>query len=124
MGVAVTKLTLEWSDTHAYTISNVDIHVPRSAGVYKLSSLVVNRLQLLYVGQADNLYQKLMEHLSDTEPNTCIRSNLWYYVCYFQFASLEPPSDRDCAERALYDHYRPPCNIIPPKGVPCDINFE
>ena len=118
------RLTLEWSYIHAYTISNVDIYTPRSAGVYKLSSLVVNSRQVFYVSQADNLNKELRDHLSDMEPNACIRSNLWYYTCYFQFASLASQSDRDCAEQALYDHYKPPCNIIPPGGVPCDINFE
>lgn len=123
-GVAMAKLTLEWSDIHAYTLSNVDIFPPRSAGVYKLYSLVVNRRQVFYVGQADDLRKVLMSHLSDLEPNTCVRSNIWYYTCYFQFASVASQLDRDCAERALYEHYKPPCNIVPPRGTPCDINFD
>ena len=122
--IAMMKLTLEWSDTHAYTISNLDIFAPRSAGVYKLISLIVNRRQVFFVGQAENLNKALAGHLSDMEPNTCVRSNLWYYTCFFQFAPLESPSDRDCAERTLYEHYKPPCNMVPPQGEPCEMNVD
>ena len=122
-GVVMVRLTLEWSDIHAFTISNVDIFAPRSAGVYKLFSLIVNRRQLFYVGQAENLNKGLWGHLSDMEPNACVRSNFWYYTCYFQFAIVASQLDRDCAERALYDYYKPPCNTMPPRGEPCDINF-
>ena len=124
MGVAMLKLTLEWSDMHTYTMSNVDIFAPPTAGVYKLSSLVVNQRQVFYVGQAENINKVLLSHLSDLEPNACIRSNLWYYTCYFQFASVAAQLDKDCAERALYEHYKPPCNIVPPRGEPCEINFD
>ena len=124
MGIAMTRLILEWSGTYTYTIYNVEIFAPRFAGVYKLSSLVVNRRQLFYVGQAENLRRGLLSHLSDMEPNACVRSNLWYYTCYFQFALVASQSDRDCAERALYDHFKPPCNIVPPQGEPCEINFD
>ena len=123
-GVAMVGLTLEWSDIYAYMLSNVDIFAPHSAGVYKLSSLVVNRRKIFYVGQAENLNKEIRGHLSATERNDCIRSNFWYYTCYFQFAIVASQSDRDCAERALYDHYRPPCNTLPPHGEPCEINFD
>ncbi|MBA7698957.1 hypothetical protein ES703_107641 [subsurface metagenome] len=118
------RLTLEWSDIYAYTLSNVDIFAPLSAGVYKLSSLVASRHQMFYVSQAENLNKELRGHLSAMEPNTCIRSNFWYYTCYFQFAIVASRLDRDCAERALYDHYKTPCNTVPPHGEPCDINFD
>jgi len=120
----MTKLTLEWSEIHAYTISNLDIFAPPSAGVYKLFSLVVNRRQVFFVGQAENLNKTLKGHLSDMEPNTCVRSNFWYYTCFFQFACVESPSDRDSAERTLYEHYKPPCNMVPPRGEPCEMNVD
>jgi len=118
------KLTLEWSDTHTYTRSNVDIFTSHSAGVYKLSSLVAGRYQVFYVRQAENLNKELRGHLSAIESNDCIRNNFWYYTCYFQFALVASQLDRDCAERALYDHYKPSCNRVSPQGEPCDINFD
>ena len=118
------KLKLEWSDNHYYTVSNVDTFAPRDAGVYKLLYFTANQPRVFYVGQAENLRRVFMKHLSDTETNACIRRNFWYNTCYFKFAVVESQSERDGAERALYDHYKPPCNTVPPKEEPCDINFD
>jgi hypothetical protein len=120
----MTKLTLEWSDSHYYTVSNVDAFAPRYAGVYKLFYFEANRRRLFYVSQAENLRQAFLSHLSDMEHNACIRRSFWYHTCYFQFAGVASQSERDGAERALYDHYRPLCNTVPPKGEPYDINFD
>ena len=122
--LAMVKLTLEWSDFHYHTVSNVEIFAPRDAGVYRLFYFVANRSQLFYIGQTENLRNKLLNHLSDTEPNVCIRRHFWYYTCCFQFACVASQSERDGAERALYDHYRPPCNTVPPQGEPYDIDFD
>jgi excinuclease UvrABC nuclease subunit len=118
------KLVLNWSDVHYYTVSNVENFAPSDAGVYKLLYLLANKPRLFYVGQAEDLRKTLLNHLSDTEPNICIRRNFWYYTCYFQFAGVASQSERDGAERALYDHYKPLCNTVPPKGEPYDINFD
>ncbi len=118
------RLTLNWSDVLLYTGPNVNIHAPLSAGVYRLSYQNGDRRPVFYVGQADNLYQRLREHLSDAEPNGCIVRCLRHYTCYFRFAKVARQADRDCAERALYDHYNPECNDTAPPGEPCDINFE
>lgn len=118
------KLTLEWSDFHYHTVSNVEIFAPRCAGVYKLFYFVANRSQLFYIGQTENLRKELLNHLSDTEPNVCIRRHFGYYACYFQFPCVTSQLEREGAERSLYDHYRPSCNTVPPQREPCDINFN
>jgi len=118
------NLKLEWSDSYYYTVSNVDNYAPGYAGVYKLLYLVANRPRLFYIGQTENIRKALLNHLSDTEPNACIRRNFGYQTCYFQFAGVASQIEREGAERALYDHYKPPCNTLPPKGEPCDINFD
>jgi len=83
------------------------------------------KLPVFYVGQAENLYERLRDHLSDGEPNACIVRCLRRYTCYFRLAKVaRQAADRDCAERALYDHYNPRCNESAPPGEPCDINFE
>jgi hypothetical protein len=124
IGVNMTKLILEWSDSYYYAVSNVEDSAPRDAGVYKLFYIVANRPRVFYVHQADNLRRALLSHLSDTEPNVCIRRSFWYYTCYFKFAGVASQSERDGAVRALYDHYKPLCNTVPPKGEPYDINFD
>lgn len=118
------KLTLNWSDVLLYTESNVNVHAPLSAGVYRLSYQDGDKRPVFYIGQAENLYQRLRDHLSDAEANGCIVRCLRRYTCYFRSARVARQADRDCAERALYDHYKPPCNTVPPLGEPCDINFE
>ncbi len=117
------RVKLEWSAVFLYTISNVNIHAPLSAGVYRLSCQKGNNRPIFYVGQAENIDSRLRAHLSDDEPNDCIKRNLRDYTCYFRFAKLERQTERDCSERALYDHYKPECNLVTPPGEPCDINF-
>ena len=118
------KVELKWSSIILYTLSNVKKSAPLSAGVYRLSFEKDDKLTVFYVGQADNLDKRLSEHLSDEEQNDCIRRKLKNYTCHFRFAKVASQGDRDCAERALYDHYdEPECNIITPPGEPCDINF-
>ena len=117
------RLTLEWSNVLLYTGSNVSIHVPLSAGVYRLSCKKDDEFPVFYVGQAENLYERLRDHLSDKEPNACIVRCLQQYSCYFRYARVASQADRECTERALYDNYKPNCNEAAPLGEPCDINF-
>jgi len=117
------RLRLEWSEVFALTASNVTAQAPMSAGVYRLSSQRDDEPVVFYVGQAENLYERLRDHVLVEEPNDCIRGNRRDYSCYFRFAIVERQSDRDCAERSLYDHFQPECNLEIPPGEPCDINF-
>jgi len=118
------RLTLNWSDVLLYTQSNVNIHAPLSAGIYRLSCQRGDKRPVFYVGQAENLHERLRNHLSDAELNGCIVRCLRRHTCYFRFASVARQADRDCVERALYDHYNPECNEVAPPREPCDINFE
>lgn len=118
------KLTLKWSRPLPYTKSNVKVHAPESAGVYRLSYTLHDKVFVFYVGQAENLYEGLRDHLSRGEPNNCIRSYLRNYNCYFRFAGVASQLDRNGAERALYDHFDHVCNEAAPVGLADDINFE
>ena len=117
-------MKLEWSSVHLYNTNNITGYAPISAGIYRLSCKRDDKLPIFYIGQADNLDSRLRDHLSDQESNKCIKRNLKDYTCYFRFAEVAKQADRDCAERALYDHYEPECNLITPPGEPCEINFE
>lgn len=117
------RLTLEWSNVLLYTSSNLDTHAPLAAGVYRLSRKKEDEFPVFYVGQAENLSERLRDHLSDKEPNACIVRCLRQHSCYFRFAKVASQADRDCAERALYDNYKPNCNEVAPPEEPCEINF-
>jgi hypothetical protein len=115
---------LDWSRLLLYTVSNIITHAPESAGVYRLSYESEGKVFVFYVGQADNLREQLLGHLSDLEPNVCIRRHVQSYTCYFGFASLAKKADRDGAERALYEHFAHECNTAVPQGPAADINFS
>ena len=120
----MTRLRLVWSGIYLYTISNVNVHTPSSPGVYRLSYRSDDKRPVFYVGQAENLENRLRAHLSDEEPSVCIKRYFQDHTCYFRFAELAKQAERDCAERALYDNYKPECNLAAPLGEPCDINFS
>ncbi len=96
-------------------------YVPKSAGVYLLGERTTPRMYA-YVGQADNLEKRLLEHLSPNEPNRCIR-DLVSKGADMTYATVSRQSERDCIERALYDHYKPRCNEVAPPGEPCSVNY-
>ena len=116
-------LALDWSRLLKYNELNVNLYAARSAGVYRLSCQKGDERQVFYVGQGDNLYERLRDHSSDSESNACMRDNLHSYTCYFQFSPIRAQKDRDSAERALYDYYAPECNEVAPSAEPCNINF-
>jgi len=119
------KLKLNWSSVLEYTESNVLGHAPKEGGVYRLSYKSGDGLTVFYVGQASDLEERLLRHLSVTEPDACIKGYVQNYKCYFRYAKVANIADRDGAERALYDHFdKPKCNDVAPPGQPADINFE
>lgn len=116
-------LRLDWSPLLLYTEFNINMYAPRAAGVYRLSYQKDDEPHVFYVGQDDNVSERLRDHSSAGETNACIQHNLQSDTCYFQFSPILLKKDRDLAERALYDHYGPECNQMAPPGEPGNINF-
>ena len=117
-----TKLQLEWKGYYSYNAENLD-KVPSDAGVYKISVKLKNeRLKPFYVGQANDLKDRLSDHLQDYEPNDCVKKHVRDYICHFKYALVSRQSDRDGAERALYQHYKPECND--PDAIPSGPDLE
>jgi len=118
------KLKLNWSSRYEYTGSNVNVYAPTGGGVYRLVHKSGDEYYVFYVGQAANIDERLRQHLAATEPDACIKRHLRDYTCYFRYAMVSSLTDRNGAERALYDQYKPTCNNVSPPGLPADINFE
>lgn len=74
----------------------------------------------LYVGRADNLESRLLDHLKPEEPNTCIRENIKYRRG-FMWIDMTTEPERCGAEKYLYDALRPECNQKDPGGKPLKI---
>jgi len=120
------KMKLNWSGFYSsYTETNVKNNVPEKEGIYLLWVKLKNgKWKCFYVGQADNLKTRLLEHLSDKEKNECIKTNVSKYTCGYEFALVSKQADRDGIEKYLYEYYSPECNKISPPDVdPIEVNL-
>ncbi|MBL7073873.1 GIY-YIG nuclease family protein [candidate division KSB1 bacterium] len=117
-------MNIEWSSFHTpYNESEVKKYVPTSAGVYLLwVKYKSDRWEAFYIGQASNLENRLLEHLSDEEKNNCIKENV-KYTSGFHYAKVGKQSDRDGIEKYLYDHYSTECNKVDPGGTSILVNL-
>jgi len=120
------SIQLDWKGYFEYTDGNVQKYAPTKAGVYKIGIKQKDeKLAVRYVGQANDLDRRLKEHLDlDNEPNECLVERLRKYHAEFSFAEVSTQSDRDGAEKALYDFYEPACNDADaiPNGLDIEIN--
>ena len=118
-------MQITWSSFHSsYTESEVKRYVPAEAGVYLLWVKLKNgKWRCFYVGQASDLKDRLLDHLSDDEENECVKNNVTNYTCGFEYAKVSKQSDRDGIEKFLYDHYKPECNKVDPGGLPIEVNL-
>jgi len=119
-------MKITWSSFHnTYNEAEVKAHVPRSSGVYLVwVKLKDGKWRCFYVGQADELQKRLLDHLSDSETNECIKKQLSQYICGFEYAEVSRQSERDGIEKYLYDHYKPECNKADPGGKPIEVNYS
>lgn len=107
-----------------YTESEVKKHVTEKAGVYLLwFKLETGKWKCFYVGKADNLRARLLDHLLDDEENECIKNRVTKHICGFEYAKVPKESDRKGIEKFLYDHYSPGCNQTDPGGEPIYVNL-
>ena len=100
----------EWSSRHPYTEANVRKYAPTSGGVYRLINKSGDKYYVFYVGQSDNLERRLLEHLSRSEPDACIKRHLRDYDCSFRFIKISSSTERDRVEREQIQEYNPDCN--------------
>jgi len=73
---------VDWSDRYAYTEANVRAYAPASGGVYRLIHKESEKYIVFYVDQSEDLRGRLLEHLSSSEPNSCIHRHLRDYSCF------------------------------------------
>jgi len=117
-------MEIEWSSFHQLTEENIRRFVPTSAGVYLLwVQLKSEKWRCYYVGQAEDLEQRLLDHISTNEPNDCIKEYVSKHISGFEYAKVGGQSDRDGVEKFLYDHYSPECNKQDPGGTPIDVKL-
>lgn len=118
-------MELKWSGFHdSYSPEVVKKYVPTSAGIYLLWVKLKNdKWRCIYVGQATQLEERLLSHLSSSEPNESIKNNVSNYVIGFEYAEVSEQYARDGIEKFLYDAYKPECNSQDPGGTAISVNL-
>jgi len=118
-------MQLKWTNLIDLTQTGIS-KIKEVPGVYRLSFLnsVDNKYYVYYVGQSENLNDRLFQHLSGNETNPCCNKHLENYNCYFKAAAISAQSDRDGAEVSLYLHFKPSCPEKIPDVKPLEINFD
>ena len=123
-------LKLEWTAMKKYVPENVDGFAPTEGGVYRVAQSRYQGMITFFVGQAENLRERLQQHLLPDEPNEELRlaielskTGQQYSECYFRCAVIANKADRDGAERALFDYFKPSANKTAPSAAPAEINI-
>lgn len=108
---------LTWTKLTGLKESSVKALPGDLPGVYRLSyESEDGNYYVFYVGKAENIKGRLLEHLSSSEENVCIRNYLATKNCFFRYAKITKSYIRDAAERQMYKQYESSCNENEPEG--------
>ncbi len=126
------KIPVSWIGFQELIASDISSKVQERPGVYRLVEPHSDTaIWPFYVGQADDLQRRLLQHVSNSEENACIKRTISEKKCKFKFAYVQPQKDRDDIERTLYEHFKhseqirhPRCNDKVPPGELCEVNFD
>lgn len=118
-------MQLKWTDRIPLIQSGVN-RIGVIAGIYRLINYnrVDDKYYIYYVGQANDLNNRLTQHLPGNEANKCCQRYLDNYTCYFRTAAISGQADRNGAEVALYNKFKPTCVERIPDAKPIEINLD
>ena len=117
-------MNVTWNGRFDLSESDILRLVLKKPGIYILWVRLQDKSwKAFYVGQADNLEKRLLAHVSDSEPNQCIRGHVKAHICSMHFAVVDHQQDRDGVEKYLFDSYSPECNMKDPGGRPVPVNL-
>jgi excinuclease UvrABC nuclease subunit len=119
------KMQVTWATFQKLNAGNIVKNVPESAGVYLLwVQLKDEKWKCYYVGKAENLQSRLLQHCSVNEENDCIKNNVQNYISGYEFSEVAKQADRAGIEKFLYDYYKKPeCNKQDPGGETISVNL-
>lgn len=102
----------KWSGDIRYIESNSS-RITTSGGVYKIlrNDGKEGYLTNVYVGKAEDLNSRYLDHLSANEENSCIKNNLNNNECYFRYTILSREEDRQNLEVKLLREGKYQCNV-------------
>lgn len=118
-------MNVNWKFYSEYSESHVLKYAPKRPGVYLLwVKLTDDKWRCFYVGKAEDLESRLLDHLSKSEPNECLKKKVSSKICGFEYAEVSKESDRKGIEKYLCDQYKPECNQNDPGGTPIVVNLH
>lgn len=119
-------MQVTWTELIPLDQTGVNRIKDNTAGVYRISHYDQNKnsYYIHYVGQAENLKERLEQHLSGSETNSCCNNFLKNSKCYFRACAISSQNNRDGAEVALYEKYKPTCVERIPDVGSIQINFD
>ena len=93
-------MAFEFTIPHAFSYMSVRAHAPSSSGVYGIS----NAKEWIYIGQADNIRERLLQHLTDADSTIRARTptGFTFELCDSRF--------RAGRQDQLVMQYEPICN--------------
>lgn len=117
-------MTVKWTELIELNSSGV-ARIKEVSGIYRLIYFDPERQNyyVYYIGQTDNLNDRLSQHLHGKEKDSCCSGYLDKYSCFVRVAAVSTQSDRDGAEVSLYQHFNPICVERVPDVSPLVINF-
>jgi hypothetical protein len=102
----------EWTGRFSYDADNVNSQAPLRGGVYRLVYYSNEKFYVFFVGQSNNLRNKLNEHLNSSEQNACIKECLSKYPCFFRYVEVDDSLERDRIEGQQISEFHPSCNPV------------
>jgi excinuclease UvrABC nuclease subunit len=101
----------EWSGLRNYTVNDINQNVEDKPGVYRLSSKNSDgNFIVFYVGRSDHsLKERLKDHLSPGESNSCIKKEV-QKECRYRFVYVTTQKERENLEAAQISEWSPKCN--------------
>ena len=109
--------TLTWTKLATLSQDSTRALSDNLPGAYRFSYKADDgNYYIFYVGKAEDIKKRLLEHLSDSETNVCIKNYLATKDCFYRYAKITKSYIRDAAERQMYKQYEPSCNEKEPDG--------
>ena len=110
-------MELNWKGRYSYDETSVSKYVMKKPGNYMILVKQKNgNYRPIYVGKAVNLEQRLLEHLSNSESNDCLKNHIKEHILGIRYCYISSETNRQNVEHTLYKNYSHECNQNEPEG--------
>lgn len=110
-------MELNWKGRYSYDETTVKKNVMNKSGNYMILVKQKNEnYRPVYVGKTVDLEQRLLEHLSNSESNPCLKKHVKEHILGMRYCYVYSETDRQNVEYSLYKNYSHECNQNKPDG--------